>query len=375
MKRYLFPVLAIASPLLLATSPQLKAADVRETEVFFEHNEASLDPAGAGKISDVAAFLESCRGDRRTYVYGFHDLAEEEQTNRKLSDLRAGNVARVLISLGAEPEGITVTGHAASFGLETAAGRSEARNRVVLVEAYCSTQSLPAQGSGEEPEEIEAAVAEPPSPESEVLAEPGVSEPRLPDLIASAEGVPPDSETEARLEAVPLRALPQAVESIALAAPAAPESPQAVESIALAAPAAPEPSVTEPSASELRPSEAALPTVSPTEGLEGETKLEVLEFLVAEDVVDREPLSPKGGLVAGKGPLIAFARIRNKGAPSQVSFVWQYRDSEVARFDTKVGTSVRWRTWSAQKIWPGAWRVLLKSADGKTLSEISFDAD
>ena len=353
MKSSVFSALAVASPIFLATPVQIWAADIREVKVDFKHNQAKLDTIGIQKIRDIADFIRSCNSGQRTYVYGFHDFREETLPFQKLSVVRAHKVAEKLASFGVDRDRIVVTGHRASIGSGAADGASVARNRVASVQSYCSIRALASEQETTQLKQIKPTQAERLTSERDDLVDVGASGSQSILDTALTDYAFANSEDETEIEAQSLRAVPQAARRAALA----------------------ELSTADPSASQPEPRGVAKLADEPSTGLGSETKLEVLEFVLAEDVVDREPISPKRRFLARESPVFVFARVKNRGAPSRVQFIWQFRSSEVARFDTEIGTSVSWRTWSSQKIWPGPWRVLLATPDGKVLSEATFDAD
>jgi hypothetical protein len=98
----------------------------------------------------------------------------------------------------------------------------------------------------------------------------------------------------------------------------------------------------------------------------------VHDLVLARDVIDREPAELTATFSPRDGRAFAHAKIYNPGAPTEVSFVWLYDDALYATVDMKVGTSVRWRTWSSAEVWLGKWRVQIVSADGQVLAENDF---
>ncbi len=151
-----------------------------------------------------------------------------------------------------------------------------------------------------------------------------------------------------------------------------------LQQIAKAEPAAaqPETPANGPAPISLRPTEVTLAlaqTGSPKLAVEPQPgSVAVRDLVMARGIVDREPADPTATFSPGDGRAFAHARIYNPGEPTAVSFVWLYDDALYATVDMKVGTSVRWRTWSSAEVWLGEWRVQIVSADGKILAENAF---
>lgn len=106
-----------------------------------------------------------------------------------------------------------------------------------------------------------------------------------------------------------------------------------------------------------------------------ETDIAARDFVMARDVVDREPIGMTTTFSPQDGRAFAYAKIDNPGAPTHVSFVWLYDDALYATVDMEIGTSVRWRTWSSAELSLGAWRVQIVSPDGDVLSETAFTVE
>ncbi len=106
-----------------------------------------------------------------------------------------------------------------------------------------------------------------------------------------------------------------------------------------------------------------------------ETDIAARDFVMARDVVDREPVGMAKTFSPQDGRAFAYAKIDNPGAPTHVSFVWLYDDALYATVDMEIGTSVRWRTWSSAELSLGAWRVQIVSPDGDVLAETAFTVE
>jgi hypothetical protein len=106
-----------------------------------------------------------------------------------------------------------------------------------------------------------------------------------------------------------------------------------------------------------------------------EAGIAVRDFVMARDVVDREPAGATTTFSPQDGRAFAHAKINNPGAATQVSFVWLYDDALYATVEMEVGPSVRWRTWSSAQLSLGPWRVQIVSPDGEVLAENAFTVE
>lgn len=100
--------------------------------------------------------------------------------------------------------------------------------------------------------------------------------------------------------------------------------------------------------------------------------LAVRDFVLSRGVEEREPVGLTETFSAADREGYAYTRLRNLGPPKHVAFVWRHQDTVISRFETTVGTSVHWRTWSNAELRPGKWLVQLVSEDGDVLAEVAF---
>ena len=103
-----------------------------------------------------------------------------------------------------------------------------------------------------------------------------------------------------------------------------------------------------------------------------EDTLFVREFVLALDVIEREPVDIVTSYRMPDARAWCFARIHNSEKMQDLFFEWYYEDTLYFEMSTKVGTSNNWRTYSSVGLQPGTWRVLLKNSKGKVLEEIQF---
>jgi type II secretory pathway predicted ATPase ExeA len=103
-----------------------------------------------------------------------------------------------------------------------------------------------------------------------------------------------------------------------------------------------------------------------------EAVVNVVDMVLTHQVVDREPLEARQVFSSAEEKAIAFLRLKNSGGPSKVSVHWYVDDRLYSTVELKVGTSVRWRTWSSAQIQPGAWRVRVEDESRRVLAERAF---
>ncbi len=102
-------------------------------------------------------------------------------------------------------------------------------------------------------------------------------------------------------------------------------------------------------------------------------ELVVRDFVLTNDVVDREPTNEAAAFTTRDEKAFAFARINNTGAPTTVKVVWHHEGTEHGSVWLNVGMSSGWRTWSSANIRrPGNWSVTLVDAGGSVLGQRSF---
>lgn len=99
----------------------------------------------------------------------------------------------------------------------------------------------------------------------------------------------------------------------------------------------------------------------------------VHEFLLARDVVEREPVDVVESYTMDDSRAWCFVRIHNSEKMQDVYFEWYYEDEQYFRMNAKIGVSDNWRTYSSVGLQPGQWRVLLRDRHGSVLAEQTFD--
>lgn len=110
------------------------------------------------------------------------------------------------------------------------------------------------------------------------------------------------------------------------------------------------------------------------EETDGDT-LYVKEFVLAQDVVEREPVGIVQSYNMSDTRAWCFARLHNSDEMQDVYFKWYYEDQLYFEMNSKIGVSPDWRTYSSVGLQPGSWRVLLENKEGVELDEIRFHVD
>ena len=103
---------------------------------------------------------------------------------------------------------------------------------------------------------------------------------------------------------------------------------------------------------------------------ESHPDLQVLEFVLADNIEGREPKSIVENFNQQNQKGFAFARLSCL-KQSTVTFVWLRNGKEQTRFTTTVHTSKKWRTFASSRLKKGEWVVRLL-ADDKIIAEKSF---
>ncbi|MEX0685451.1 MAG: DUF2914 domain-containing protein [Balneolales bacterium] len=100
--------------------------------------------------------------------------------------------------------------------------------------------------------------------------------------------------------------------------------------------------------------------------------LVLLEFVICKDVIEREPVDIVQSYSMEDERAWSFARISNPGKMRSFTFVWYYNDDVFYEFETKIGRSPNWRTYSSVALQPGVWKVELHNEDGEKMNEVRF---
>lgn len=99
--------------------------------------------------------------------------------------------------------------------------------------------------------------------------------------------------------------------------------------------------------------------------------LQVLDFVLTNQVVNREPQGTLENFAAGSKRGIAFARLQ-ADTNTEVTFVWYRNNREYLRHKAPVQTAKQWRTFSSVSLHSGDWKVQLLGKEGEVLAEKTF---
>ena len=99
----------------------------------------------------------------------------------------------------------------------------------------------------------------------------------------------------------------------------------------------------------------------------------IKRMVIAENVVDREPILVGETFTAATEMLYCFLEATAIEHDTTVHFVWYHDKTEVARVALPLSAGKRWRTYSSKKIagLKGAWEVELQES-GIILNSVNF---
>ena len=100
--------------------------------------------------------------------------------------------------------------------------------------------------------------------------------------------------------------------------------------------------------------------------------LYVKELLLSRDVIEREPVDVVQSFSMDDERAWGFAVIHSTYRMHTLTFKWYYEDEEYFTFDSQVGESPNWRTYSSVGLQPGSWRVELYNEYDEMLKEVRF---
>lgn len=99
--------------------------------------------------------------------------------------------------------------------------------------------------------------------------------------------------------------------------------------------------------------------------------LKLVEFVLANQIVSREPKDVVESFSEGTDRGFAFARIQSQ-KNNEITFLWTRNGHECARITSPVNKAKNWRTFSSVKLKAGEWKVQLLDKDKVVLAEKSF---
>ena len=102
--------------------------------------------------------------------------------------------------------------------------------------------------------------------------------------------------------------------------------------------------------------------------------LKVADGTITSAIKNQSPVDRIESYRADFGKLYCFTRIVGAQEDTQVTHVWYYQDTELARVTLPVRSS-DWRTYSSKRFlpqWAGQWRVVILDGDGNEIATIPF---
>ncbi len=94
------------------------------------------------------------------------------------------------------------------------------------------------------------------------------------------------------------------------------------------------------------------------------------DLAVASTIEDRKPQGAGDRFPASVGKLYCWTQIHNRSDPTQVKHIWRRGDRVISELTLKVGRSIRWRTWSQQRMpakATGTWSCEVTDSAGQRL--------
>ena len=105
---------------------------------------------------------------------------------------------------------------------------------------------------------------------------------------------------------------------------------------------------------------------------QGEIKVE--NAVICTSVEDRQPVGADSVFNADIGRLYCFTKLTSQTDTAEISHVWFFGDTQMAKVDLPVRAK-DWRTWSSKRIlldWVGDWKVEIQDSEGNVLYEVFF---
>lgn len=111
-------------------------------------------------------------------------------------------------------------------------------------------------------------------------------------------------------------------------------------------------------------------------GLARAAGVECVEIVFCPRVEDRDPVEPATQFSAAAEWVYCHTVINNTSGPTEIHHDWYYQGSFINRNTLSIGSSQRWRTYSAKQIsaaWVGKWEVVVKNANGQEIGRGGFE--
>lgn len=121
---------------------------------------------------------------------------------------------------------------------------------------------------------------------------------------------------------------------------------------------------------------AAISYVRPSSAEEAaKPGLEVLELVIARDIVNREPIDIGESFPSDVQKLYCYSKIKVDIDATKIYHSWYYNDQKVTQVELNVKRAPGYRTFSNKTIMPGQkgkWEVEVQDSEGNVLSSITF---
>jgi hypothetical protein len=106
-----------------------------------------------------------------------------------------------------------------------------------------------------------------------------------------------------------------------------------------------------------------------------EDNLQVEGLAICKDVVNREAVNAGNTFEASVDRLFCFTKIVGVAAPTEITHVWYFGETERARVSLSIKAD-NWRTYSSKRIQAhevGFWRVEVLDSAGNVLESVRFE--
>ncbi len=94
------------------------------------------------------------------------------------------------------------------------------------------------------------------------------------------------------------------------------------------------------------------------------------DLAVAPSITDKQPDGASNTLSAGSA--YCWSSLYHDGEETSVKHIWRRGEVVYAEHEKLVRKSVRWRTWSKQRVIAGEWSCEVVNAAGETLGKAEF---
>lgn len=138
----------------------------------------------------------------------------------------------------------------------------------------------------------------------------------------------------------------------------------------------------EPTAPEMVPaptSEAAPApaTEAAPEMMQSEPALTIERMVIAENIVDKEPVGAAETFPASIDKVYCFIEAKDIKEDTTLSFVWYFQGNQMAKVDMNIHKGDRWRTYSSKRLGglKGEWKVEIQDQNEVILKIAEFQVE